>query len=71
MAEIDKKYLAGLKFHSSKQAPEGAHIPTERALAPADVLSSRETMYSLTIVTTDGRKYVVDKAAAKSPKEGA
>lgn len=64
---IDKKYLAGLKFRSSeaKKSAEGVkHIPTERDLTPEDVLDWKDNGPSVTIVTADGQKYTVEKAAA-------
>lgn len=69
MAEsIDKKYLEGLVFKSAKQKKTDtgmANIPTERQLTPADVLGWKDNGASVTIVTADGQKYAVKKAAAK------
>lgn len=67
MSEIDKKHLAGLKFKGStrkKAKEQGArdqHVPFERALGPADVLSSRETDTHVHIVAADGQKHAVEK----------
>jgi len=59
---IDKKFLAGLKYRSSKPAKEGGgSVPTERALTPADVLDWNEKGSIVTIVTADGQKYKIDK----------
>lgn len=62
--EIEKKYLAGLKFRSAKQVKteDGQRWQqTERAMQPGDVLSWRDTDVAVMIVTTDGRKYQVQK----------
>ena len=69
MAEaIDKKYLEGLVFKSSK-AKKGdngtVHTPTERPLTPADVLDWRDNGKELVIVAADGQKYRVAKDAKK------
>lgn len=68
MAElIEKKYLAGLKFKSAKatKTAEGTkNIPTERALQPGDVLDWKDNGATVTMVTADGQKYTVEKAAA-------
>lgn len=61
---IDKKYLAGLKYRSSKpksKEESNIFVPTERALTPADVLNWTENGNILTIVTGDGQKHTVDK----------
>lgn len=75
MAElIDKKYLAGLKFRSSKpvKSAEGTkHIPTERALQPTDVLDWKDNGPSVTIVTADGQKVTIEKAAAAKEEKKA
>lgn len=67
MAEaIDKKHLEGLFFKSSKakKTEDGTvHIPTERPLTPADVLDWKDNGPSVTIITGDGQKHVVKKAA--------
>ena len=70
MAEqIDKKYLAGLKFKSSKKDKEsGAFVPTERALQPADVLDWKDKGDTVVIVTADGKKHTVNKKAAEKGK---
>jgi len=70
MAEqIDKKLLTGLKFRSSKKASEGGgFVPTERNLAPADVLNWKDNGDTVTIVTKDGKKHVVNKKAAEKSK---
>lgn len=75
MAEaIDKKYLVGLKFKSSKpnKTAEGVkHIPFERNLQPADVLDWKDNGPSVTIVTADGQKYTVDKKTAAADEKKA
>ena len=69
MAEaIDKKYLEGLVFKSSKpkKTEEGTiNVPTERPLAPGDVLDWKDIGTGVIIVTGDGQKYTVAKKAAK------
>jgi len=72
MEQIDKKYLKGLKFRSSKardvKGEDGRKIkqrfPTERPLTPADVLSWKDTGASIVLVTADGQKVTVEKSAA-------
>ena len=70
MAEtIDKKYLEGLVFKSSKQKKTDSgnvHVPTERALTPADVLDWKDSGKDLVIVTADGQKYRVAKEIKKA-----
>lgn len=65
MEPIDKKYLAGLKWRSSKQVKDGkgkvTNQPVERALQPADVLDWKDQGATVVIVTSDGRKHQVDK----------
>jgi len=77
MAEaIDKKYLAGLVYRSSKQkkGDKGkVNIPTERPLTVADVLSWKDNGATVTVVTADGRKHSVSKSAKvkdEDKKEG-
>lgn len=73
MAEqIDKKYLAGLKYKSSEKDKEsGAFVSTKRQLQPADVLDWAEKGDTVIIVTADGQKHKVSKKAAeKSKPEG-
>lgn len=67
---IDKKFLAGLTFRTSKakkvQGEDGAkvqHVPVERELAPEDVLDWLDTGAAVVIVAADGRKHTVAKAA--------
>ena len=69
---IDKKFLAGLKYRSSKQGKDGGvFTPTERPLTPADVLAWTENGNILTIVTADGQKHTVDKTkSGKAAAEG-
>lgn len=68
---IDKKYLSGLKFRSAKPAKEGSgFVSTERPLTPADVLDWADKGAVVVIVTTDGRKYTVDKNAKPAKDEG-
>ena len=70
--QIDKKYLAGLKYRSStsKKTEEGlVNFPTERALKADDILDWKDNGASVTIVTADGQKYNVDKKAAEKAKE--
>lgn len=66
--QIDKKYLAGLKFCSSKPAKEG-YVPTERNLNPSDVLDWKDNGDTVTIVTADGKKYAVNKNAKPAKEE--
>jgi hypothetical protein len=69
MAQIDSKYLQGLKYHSSesKDVPgDGGTVikqytPLERDLTADDVLSVRDTESQISFVTADGRKYSFDK----------
>lgn len=71
MDQIDKKYLKGLKFLTSKtkEVPgkDGQkirqHIPYERALMPEDVLSWNETKDTIILATADGRKLTVEKSS--------
>lgn len=72
--EINKKYLEGLKFHSSESKDvtgEGGAIMKqytriERDLTADDVLAVRETDSEVIFVTADGQKYNVPKKAAKA-----
>jgi len=70
MAEaIDKKYLEGLVFKSSKPKKTDSgnvHVPVERALTPADVLDWKDSGKDLVIVTADGQKYRVAKEIKKA-----
>ena len=73
MAEtaIEKKYLTGLKFKGSKKVKgeDGtSHVPTERALTPADVLDWLDKGATVIVVTADGRKHTVNKKAADNAK---
>ena len=64
---IDAKYLKGLVYRSSepRKTEEGTrHVPTERELAPGDVLDWKDNGATVTIVTGDGQKHVVEKKAA-------
>lgn len=71
MADIDKKHLAGLKFRSSKPSKESSgNVPTERALAPGDVMDWKDNGATVTITTFDGRKHVVDKNPKAKPAGG-
>lgn len=61
---IPPEYLTGLVFRSSrlKKTDDGkANIPTERPLAPCDVLSWKDDGDTVTIITADGQKHTVDK----------
>jgi hypothetical protein len=65
---IDEKYLAGLKYRSSRPRKGGAgdddatvHVPTERDLTPADVLDWAFVGDLVSFVTADGQ-------AVKLPK---
>lgn len=75
MAEaIDKKYLTGLKYKGSnpKKTEEGVkHIPFERNLKVEDVLDWKDNGATVTIVTADGAKYTVEKAAAAKAEKAA
>lgn len=70
---IEAKYLKGLVFQSSepRKTDEGTrHVPTTRDLEPTDVLDWKDNGATVTIVTADGRKYVVDKKGAdKAPAD--
>lgn len=76
MAEaIDKKYLAGLVFKTSKatkvKGEDGErvqHRPLERQVSPADVLDWKDNGRALVIVTADGQKHTVDKKTAEKPQ---
>jgi hypothetical protein len=61
---IDKKYLAGLKFRTSKKVKgaegEVVHQAVERDLRPEDVISFAHKGKEVVIVTADGKKYRVD-----------
>jgi len=66
--EIDKKYLAGLKFRSSKpEKVDGVikHQRFERPLEPGDVLNWRDAGDVVIIATMDGSKYAVPKDKQK------
>lgn len=69
MEPIDKKYLAGLKWRSSKPVKDGegkvTNQPVERNLQPADVLDWKDQGATVVIVTSDGRKHQVEKKAAE------
>lgn len=74
MAEqIDKKYLAGLKFRTSETVdvkgedgrPGKKFVPRERALTPEDVLDWKDTGGSVVMVTADGQKVTVTKTKGK------
>lgn len=61
---IPPEYLTGLVFRSSrlKKTDDGkANIPTERPLAPSDVLNWKDDGDTVTIITADGQKHTVDK----------
>jgi hypothetical protein len=67
---IDKKYLAGLTFRTSKEkkvkgenGTKVQHVPEERDLTPEDVLDWKDTGTAVVIVTADGCKYTVEKPA--------
>lgn len=72
---IDAKYLKGLVYQSSepRKTEDGTrHVPTSRDLEPADVLNWKDNGATVTIVTADGRKHVVDKKGAdKAPDKSA
>jgi hypothetical protein len=67
MADLDKKYLAGLKFKSAAREPaeeKGArdlHVRKTRPLRLSDVLDHRETDTHVVIVAADGQKHTVTK----------
>ena len=69
---IDKKFLAGLKYRSSKpvKTEDGVrHQATERALRPEDVLDWKDLGATVVIVTADGQKITVDKKAAEKTEK--
>lgn len=68
MANIDAKYLKGLKFRSAEEKvveEDGRKvkkfIPTERPMTPKDVISFKDFGNSIVIVTADGQKVTVEK----------
>jgi urease accessory protein UreE len=70
--KIDKKYLAGLKFSTSKEQEKDengkkriVHIPVVRAMTPDDVLDWKEVGSEIVIVAKDGKKYRVPKLEEK------
>jgi urease accessory protein UreE len=72
---IDKKYLAGLTFRSSKakkvtgeDGTKVQHVPVERELTAEDVLDWKDTGAAVVIVTADGQKYTVEKKASTPEK---
>jgi len=75
MAEqaIDRKFLKGLTFRSSKtvKGEDGSkkYQATERALTPSDVLDWLDKGETVVVVTADGRKYEVNKKAAEKAKD--
>lgn len=75
--QIDKKYLAGLKFRTSEAKeikgddgrPGKQHIPKECALRPEHVLDWKDTGDSIVLVTADGKKHKVSKNAKDQKTE--
>lgn len=68
MEDLDPKYLKGLTFTTSQakkiKGEDGEKTkwtPVERDLTLDDVLDWNETDDSVTLVTADGKKYVVKK----------
>lgn len=66
---IDAKYLKGLVYRSSafekdKENGTTRHLPVKRDLTPEDVLDWKDNGSTITLVTADGQKYVVEKKAA-------
>ena len=75
MAQVEAKYLKGLKFTgaTSKEVVVNGKkrkkwTPFERALVPADVLAFAERGDNIVIVAGDGQKHIVPRAqkAAKA-----
>lgn len=66
---IDKKYLEGLTWKSSKavtKSPKGiVYEPIKRNLEVSDVLSMKDYGSFYNIVTSDGRKYKIQKIIKK------
>lgn len=76
MAKVEQKHLGGLTFRTSvkKEVMEDGrkkarYVPAERPLALDDLLTERDDGSTFHIVTKDGRKYDVPKAAAKGDKD--
>ncbi|MBE0598969.1 MAG: hypothetical protein IH614_17075 [Desulfuromonadales bacterium] len=71
MEKIDKKYLKGLKYHSSEGkdvlGENGRKLKQythkERALTPDDVLSWEDKGREIVLVTADGQKVTVPKTS--------
>jgi hypothetical protein len=68
---IDAKYLAGLKYRTSKPGEVGGKpVPVERDLTPKDVIGWSGTETTITIVTADGQKHLVGKERKTAPTAG-
>jgi len=68
MAEFDKKWLEGIKYHDAKKKEidkNGRKViqsqAFERPVTVKDVMSWREAGDSVVIVIADGMKYTVKK----------
>ena len=74
MAKVEQKHLEGLTYRTSKivkgEDRKKKYIPVERALAVDDLLAQSDKGDSFIVVTKDGRKHVIAKAAAKSARAG-
>lgn len=72
---IDPKFLAGLYYRSSEPQKDDAgatrHVPTKRPLEPGDVLDWKDNGPTVTIVTADGKKHLVEKKKAAKDAESA
>jgi hypothetical protein len=78
MAQVEAKYLKGLKFTgaTSKEVVVNGKkrkkwTPFERALVPADVLAFAERGDNIVIVAADGQKHIVPKAGKPDMAEKA
>lgn len=62
--KIPPEYLTGLVFKSAKpKKPDDGiiNVPTDRPLTQKDVLSWKDNGDTVTLSTSDGKKYTVDK----------
>ncbi len=73
MATVEQKHLVELTFKTSKpvKGEDGKKkfIPVERKLTLADLLDQRDRGDAFVVVTKDGKKYVIPKAAGKAEKD--
>lgn len=70
MAQIDEKYLKGLKFTGAESEivevngkKKTKWTPFKRPMKPQDVLAFKEKGDEVVIVAKDGKKHIVAKAA--------